>query len=216
MGRVLGQLCYELRNDFDWLRAKWGEFRELYGRGQESIDVLNAVASNFFYFLHKLMFEDAMLHLCRLTDPPRMRDRETLSVAALVEAVSDVTLKVKVQTKLEEVRGKCEFARRWRNRSLAHTDLVTLRGPVPALPPVNSGRIDAALKSIDEILWLVERHFGLPPIVMVGDPWGAKSLVYYLKRGRLAVDQERRSWIALAKGHGQKQRAVSTNPNARK
>ncbi len=71
MGSDLGQLCGELRDDVDWLRRKWSNFQELFGKGQERIDLLNRAASNFFYFLHRLFFEDAMLHLCRLSDPPK-------------------------------------------------------------------------------------------------------------------------------------------------
>src|ERR1700722_171104 len=73
MGQALGPLCYELREDIDWLQNKWAEFRELFGNGAERIDLLNTVACNFFGFLHKMMFEDAMLHLCRLTDPAETR-----------------------------------------------------------------------------------------------------------------------------------------------
>jgi hypothetical protein len=70
MGADLGTLCHELRNEVEWLQFKWSEFQELFEKGAQRIDLLNTVASKFFYFLHKLLFEDAMLHLCRLTDPP--------------------------------------------------------------------------------------------------------------------------------------------------
>ena len=73
----LTQLYDELLDDFDWLRRKWSEFQELYGKGQERIDVLNAAASNFFYLLQQVFFENAMLHLSRLTDRPRMAGHET-------------------------------------------------------------------------------------------------------------------------------------------
>jgi hypothetical protein len=201
MGPELGPLCRELRDDFDWLRHKWSEFQELFGKGQERIDLLNTVASNFFHFLHRMLFEDAMLHLCRLTDRPRMVDRETLTVRALNDRVSDPALKASMEIKTEEVRENCQFARKWRNRRLAHTDLITLReGHALALPPVDSANIDTALKSIDDLLTLVEDHYGLPHVLLGSDPWGAKPLIYHLERAKRAIDDEQQRWHETAKG----------------
>src|ERR1700730_13659714 len=103
MGRELGDLSFQLQDDFDWLRSKWREYKELFGKGQERIDLLNFAASNFFFFLNRLLFEDAMLHLCRLTDPPKSRDRANLSVRAIADFVADQKLKDSVCVKIEEV-----------------------------------------------------------------------------------------------------------------
>lgn len=54
MGSELGNLWHELQSDFAWLERKWMEFGELFQRGQSRIDMLNAAASDFFYFLNKL------------------------------------------------------------------------------------------------------------------------------------------------------------------
>jgi hypothetical protein len=75
MGPELGSLYHELEEEVDWLQQKWNEFRELFAKGAERIELLNTVAPNFFYMLHKLMFEDAMLHLCRLTDSSQTKVR---------------------------------------------------------------------------------------------------------------------------------------------
>ena len=89
MGPDLGLLYSELQQDFGWLQHKWSEFLELFGRGPERIELLNVVASDFFYFLMKLLFEDTMLHLSRLTDPPKSAGRETLTVMRLADQIHD-------------------------------------------------------------------------------------------------------------------------------
>ena len=203
MGSDLGQLCEELRDDIDWLRRKWSNFQELFGKGQERIDLLNKAASNFFHFLHRLFFEDAMLHLCRLTDPPKTRlrtgDRENLSVLALSEMISDPVLKASVRTKTNQVRKSCEFARKWRNQRLAHTDLINRRrGHALTLPSVRDNDIENGLKSIGDLLTMVEDHYGLPRSVLYPDPWGAKSLVHYLKEADKAIEKEHEQWRSLA------------------
>jgi hypothetical protein len=60
-GTDLGGLFHELKLKEEWLRDKWAVFAELFEKGSERIDLLNRTASNFFYFLGKLLYEDAML-----------------------------------------------------------------------------------------------------------------------------------------------------------
>jgi hypothetical protein len=198
MGTDLGQLCYELEADFDWLRYKWSEFRQLFAKGQERIDFLNTVAPGFFSFLNRLMFEDAMLHLCRLTDPPKSFNQATgpknLTVMVLADLV-DPVLKTSVQTKTADARKTCEFARQWRNKRLAHTDLLTLRqGHSLTLPSVNALDVDNALTSISNLLRTVDAHYGRStPTGFLPDPWGADSLLNYLEQAVRAAKAARES-----------------------
>jgi AbiU2 len=198
----LARLYEELQDEFDWLRRKWSEFQELFGKGQERIDLLNTVASNFFYFLHRLFFEDAMLHLCRLTDWPQSAGRDTLTVMALADVVSDPTFKASVQAEAKKARDSCQFARKWRNRRLAHADLLTLRqgyGGASTLPPVNGPMIDEALKAIGGVLDLVGGQYGLPHFGLARDPWGARSLLTHLERAKRAFEDERQGWRDAAR-----------------
>lgn len=190
MGPELGELYYELDADFSWLRHKWSEFHELFDKGPERIELLNTVASNFFYFLQKLLFEDAMMHLCRLTDPSKSAGHETLTVMRLAGQIHDPSLKASIENQAAPTKTRCEFARKWRKKKLAHTDLVTLRnGPVSTLPSVNSEHIDDALKFIRDLLNSVANYYSLPPSASVVDPWGSKSLVYYLEKAvRMEAD----------------------------
>lgn len=191
----LQQLFRELDDDYWWLVHKWHEYRELYARGQERIDLLNSVASNFFYFLNKLFFEDAMLHLCRLTDPPRSCGRDTLSVMRLAEEVTDPTLKVVVQSKAQDARNTCEFARDWRNQVIAHTDLQSLRtGQAVVLPQVKAPQIQDGMESVREVLEAIKTHYNLPHTLSMADPWGAKSLIGYLEHGKKLREQEVAGW----------------------
>ena len=183
MGPDLGLLYFELQEDSDWLRHKWKEFQELFGGGPERIELLNTVASNFFYFLMKLLYEDTMLHLSRLTDPPKSAGKETLTVMRLAELIHDPGFKVSVQDQAAQTKKCCEFARQWRNERLAHTDLLSLRkGMASTLPKVSSKQIDDAVKSIRDLLNCVGKQYSLPQFGLLSDPWGAKALVYYLEK----------------------------------
>lgn len=203
MGPELGRLCYELQLDFWWLDHKWREYQELYAQGQERIDLLNSVASNFFYFLNKLFFEDALLHLCRLTDPPRSCGRNTLSGMRLVEEVADPALRSAVQTKADIAKNRCDFARDWRNQNLAHTDLESLRiGQAAILPKVDAKDIEDSMKTIGEVLTFLEAHFGTPHSISIRDPWGARSLIGYLAHCKKLREQELSGWRRAARQTG--------------
>lgn len=189
MGSTLGPMCYELREDLDWLRSKWTEFNELFNKGEERITLLNTAAPNFFWFLHKMMFEDAMLHLCRLTDPPETRIRiakkvvvrKNLTVMALPKEISDVAFRDVVQVNVREVKAKCAFARDVRNRLIAHSDMESLERAHSG-PQILRTHVEEAIQSLRSLIWLVEEHYGHPPSALLKDPLGAKSLIFYLER----------------------------------
>jgi len=183
MGSDLGQLCHELRNEVNWLRHKWAEFQELFDRGAERIELLNTVASNFFYLLQSLFFEDAMLHMCRLSDPPEVSGHANLTMMRLPGLISDPALKAHVEAAAQQVRASSGFAREWRNKWLAHADLATHRsGHASSLPKVEGQNVLEALEALHDLLNSIERHYGIPPYGRIADPWGAKALMNYLVR----------------------------------
>lgn len=189
MGPQLGPLCHELREDLDWLKNKWIEFQELFSKGEERIELLNRVAPNFFGFLHKMMFEDAMLHLCRLTDPPETRVhlasrvvvRKNLTVMALHKEISDPAFRDVVKTNAQMSRTKCEFARQVRNRLIAHSDMESI-GRAGGGPQILTSHVEEALESLRALVWRVEEHYGYPPSLLLKDPFGANSLIFHLER----------------------------------
>jgi len=182
MGDDLGRLSHELTTEEDWLRDKWAVFRELFERGQERIDLLNRTAPNFFWSLHKLLFEDAMMHLSRLTDPPMSFGKPNLTVKRLPASISDPKLKASVEAAIDDLAKSCEFARDMRNRWLAHTDLKAARSEHPsALPAVMPEDIARALQCLRAVLLLIEEHHRMPPTLISPDWWGAEALVHRLQ-----------------------------------
>jgi hypothetical protein len=190
MGAELGDLFYDLSNDFDWLEYKWRELQELFGGGAERTELLNIVASNFFYLVKKLLFEDVMLHLSRLTD----RESESydhLTLRRLAGAV-EPSLRDQIANAIGNAVESCRFAKSWRDRRLAHTDRDLIHGEHKILlPTVDASNIQSALRSIHALLDIIVKRYSLPPSASVGDPWGAKSLLHHLERAIRAEDEER-------------------------
>ena len=63
MGRDLGRLCHELQDELGSLEHKWSMFDELFDQDPKRVELLNAVAPNFFYVVYQLMYQDAIMCL---------------------------------------------------------------------------------------------------------------------------------------------------------
>jgi hypothetical protein len=203
MGQDLGQLYHELEDDVSWLLDKWGELKELFDKGQDRIDLLNEAASSFFYIVRQVLYEDVMLHLSRLTDPPQSNSKSlrrkvpNLSFLSLEGLILDQTLKTRVKAATDQIVKNCKFAREYRNRLLAHSDLMTRRSTHPTpLPNVDKVMVEDALAAIRDLHGLLGQHYGNPHVLLSGgsNPWGARSLLHYVERGVRATkeEQERR------------------------
>jgi AbiU2 len=71
MGRVLGKQYSALHNEVAILHLYWKEFLKLFGTNQKRIDRLNQTAPGFFQMLQDELFQTNVLHIARLTDPPK-------------------------------------------------------------------------------------------------------------------------------------------------
>ena len=87
------------------------------------------------------------------------------------------------------MRVKAGFARKWRNKRLAHADLATYReGQATALPEVARKDIEQVTEALCEPIRQVNEHFGQQSTLRtLQDPWGVKALLHHLK---VAADHE--------------------------
>ena len=116
MPAPLGELHYELYEEIAWLHLKWNDFRGLYASAPETVELLNAAAPDFFRNLQRMMWEDVLLHLCRLTDPPKSVGKDTLTVRRLPDDIPDRALRDQVKALADDAKQKTQFVRDWRNR----------------------------------------------------------------------------------------------------
>jgi hypothetical protein len=160
MGKPLGELHYALQTEVAWLHLKWADFRALFATSKETIDLLNQAAPTFFGNLQSMMWEDALLHLCRLTDPPKSARKDTLTIRRLPLLVPDPDLQSNVERLADDARKAAEFARDWRNRRLAHKELPPLDGGAPEpLAVASLEHVEMALAAIRETMNCVEQHY---------------------------------------------------------
>lgn len=159
MGRPLGELHYALQSEVTWLHLKWADFRALFAT-KETVDLLNQAAPTFFGSLQNMMWEDALLHLCRLTDPPKSAGKDTLTIRRLHPLISEPSLQSQVQRLADDAKKSTEFARDWRNRRLAHKELPPLDGGAPvSLADAGREQLETALEAIRRTMNCIELHY---------------------------------------------------------
>jgi hypothetical protein len=189
MGNELGELCYDLYREVAWLHVKWQEYRELFGTSRERIELLNRAAPAFFNFLQAVLFEDVLLHITRLTDPPQSRkDKDNLTLRRLSALLPAPGLKLRVDQLLDQAKQKSEFARDRRNRWIAHRDLLTVRNQSPQpLAKASREAVEQALGAIRDVMNEVESHYENRRVAYeqsIEPLGGAAALVARLDRSR--------------------------------
>ena len=161
IGNDLGTQYTALFREFTALYLYWKEFLELFGTNDKRIDRLNRAAPGFFRMLKEQQFETNMLHLARLTDPPKSVGKLNLTVCSLPDLVTDHGLKAELTSILTVVKDKTEFCRDWRNRRFAHHDLMlTMQdGRATPLSPATKERFNEALQAVSNLMNSVERFY---------------------------------------------------------
>jgi hypothetical protein len=158
------------------------------------IDLMNKVAPLFFRVVQDSLFEVTLLHIARLTDPPKSAGKENLTVKRIPLLVSDQRLSGVLKSKIEVAVQKSEFCRDWRNRLIAHQDLklaIEEEG-INLLPPANREMVQKALDSIADVLNTVIYHYKESEIgfgFTYGNG-GGESLLYIIDDG-LRAEEER-------------------------
>jgi len=181
----------ELDNEFVWLCVRWINFRQLFAVSEDQIDLLNRAAPAFFGTIQRILQDDLVIGLCRLTDAAVVAGRDNLVLERLILGLDPTTvsaLEVDLRNGLAEVRSVVSPLRVHRNRRVAHADLnATVSPATNPLPPDSRQTLGAALSLMAEYLNRFRAHFGLPvsmymdTILGLGD---AEYLVSLLRRVR--------------------------------
>lgn len=186
LGPKLGPVFHALSDDLAWLQVKWAEYRELFGTSPERIDLLNSAAALFFRILQDTLWEDALLHLARLTDPADMGGKHNLTIRALPELCEDPTLRSKVSQLVDEALTATAFARDWRNRHIGHRDLaLALDSTATPLSPASRADVSAALTALHRVFnEITERLFNSTLADdVITTATGAEALLYVIRDG---------------------------------
>ena len=167
---TLDGLLDELGTEWAWGVARLSEFERLYGK-IEHVALLNSVGAEFFADVQGILWDDLLLRITRLTDPPQSSGRDNLTVRRLPEVCERAGLRVDdLQEQVDTAVRAADFARPHRNQRIGHKDLAYVIGR-GELPAATLDKIQGALDAIHAVLQTVNsthRQASLSQEVSVG------------------------------------------------
>lgn len=188
MGETLGPIFHALWNEVSWLHHKWSEYFELYGNEQSRIDSINRAAPLFFRMVQDVLWEDILLHCARLTDPPKSGGKDNLTILRLQELIKNDS----VSDLIQRAKKSTMFCSNWRNRHIAHRDLLLATGKnAEPLSFASREKVEEALIAIATVMNEVEKQYtGSITMFKLGiaSP-GAKALLDVIDGGLKAKDE---------------------------
>lgn len=194
MGQEIGAIYSALWQEVALIYQKWSQFVELFGTSPERVDLLNKAAPALFRTFQDSLWGDLLLHLARLTDPPRSVGKSNLSLQRLQETLIGSSVETGVKESTSKAVTATAFARDWRNRKLAHRDLdLALGQHVVPLAPASRIAVKEALSAVADVLNIVAGHYRVSTTMfdLSGADADAASLLYTLRNG-LRYEEERR------------------------
>jgi hypothetical protein len=185
MGGELGNLFYHLYNEHAWLCWKWGDYVVLFASRPERVDLLNMAAPAFFKLVQDSLWEAILLHICRLTDPPEIRNKKNLTLQHLPRLVTP-TIQPEIARLVNAALKASSFARDWRNRHIAHRDLrLVLQETTLPLAPASREGVRMALVAITAVLNCIDHHYRSTTVAydMIASLGNAETLLHVLREG---------------------------------
>jgi hypothetical protein len=185
MGPALGDLYFLLWQELSWLNFTHTEFKQLFADRSDHIELMKRYGRDFFSLVERLLWHDLFLGLCRIADPPRSVGKDNLTVQRVPPLISDPSLRADVQLLVESAASRTAFARDWRNRQIAHRDLLKSMDPVlHPLSPATRQDLDDSMLALEKVMNAVQLPFlnSTTSFGVIQAERGARELMYHLRR----------------------------------
>lgn len=192
MGEELGTIYCALWQEVAWVHAKWSDFVTLFGTKKSRVDLLNAAAPAFCRLVQDSIWENVLLHIARLTDPPATARKQNLTIQRLPSLIKRPDAAHNVEAKVHVALAACAFARDWRNRHIAHSDLdLKVSDTAKPLEFASRQSVNLALASLSEVVNAVAMEYLDSTSFFDASDGDALSLLYVIDDGLKAEEHRR-------------------------
>lgn len=169
--------------------TRWEIYTQLFDSGGENVDLLNASGSYVFFLLQRLLLDDTILALSRLTDPPATNRHENASIKHLIVLVRSSLASPDandVDVSLGNLERHVSTARTHRDKAIAHADLQQAVGSA-SLPDIAYAELEGAMQELQKLMLRlgsssIRRVGGYRPIIAFGTDGNA--LLKHLRKAK--------------------------------
>lgn len=192
MGDELGTIYSALWQEVAWVHGKWSDFVTLFGTKESRVELLNAAAPAFCRLVQDSVWENVLLHIARLTDPPATAKKQNLTIQRLPALIDRANSRDVVESSVQAALTSCAFARDWRNRHIAHSDLdLKVSDTARPLEFASRQSVKLALASLSSALNAVAAEYLDSTSFFDTVDGDALALLYVIDDG-LRADEQRR------------------------
>lgn len=157
---------YEIiSNELSWITIRWTTFRALYAKSPERIDLLNETAAGFFFVVEESLYDDVVLNICRLCDPPetgrgrgKQQNLTLRRLADVVRAAGHNHLYTSLLAILDRLKGVAASMVTYRHKHIAHIDLDVATQKAALAGPSRQD-VDSALALIADFLNAIAKEY---------------------------------------------------------
>jgi hypothetical protein len=168
MPTTIQPLWDALQHEVINIHAYWINYRQLFGKSAERLNLLNECAGNFFFIIHDALLTNVQLSLCRLAGPAETFGKTNATLDTLLNEIGVLhvpSLTAQLTHRVQAYSACCENIKLRRNKELAHADLGALlqrHGCGDGLSPIPGPlrqEIEDALAALRAFMNVVDGHF---------------------------------------------------------
>jgi len=174
----------QLKNDLIWCRHFYNQYQKLFSMGAKRIELLNEIAPSFFRDIQRLLWDELIVSVSKLTDPYRQGKNKNLSLGILIQLAEEYKWEFgkELIATVDAAHEAASIIREWRRKKVAHRDLKTALSKGAQLENLDMPQIDKVLSLAGDAINLV--YFHLTDSSWYWNkisPQDADALVYSLK-----------------------------------
>ena len=158
----LNDIFLAVNREVTWLHTVWDLYIQLYGTSDEHMNIMNSSAPLFFSIVQNILFEELAITVNRLIEKHNTFGKDNACLEQIIEKIDSNThpsLIDILRVKLKDIRSKSSTFRMWRNKRIAHSDLVTiLEKNSEILPGITRREVQELISKISEFM----NEFSIP------------------------------------------------------
>jgi hypothetical protein len=175
------------------VHAYWNVYKQLFGKSEERVKLLNECAAEFFLIVQNALLTDVQLSLARLAQKPKTMGKDNATLEKLLHEVNALKLpqlSSNLAKLFESYKSQCARITDRRNQEIAHASYEPLLrrygfAPGANIPGPSRQEIENALQALRALMNFIDGHFSGEEVFYDEPNWPGDGdcLVGLLKQG---------------------------------